>query len=255
VRVTVVGSADAFNGAGRSHSCYLVEHEGCGRVMVDFGATALAAIRRIGRAPTEVDTFLVTHLHGDHIGGFPFLLIDAMFNAVRKTPLEIVGPVGTRDRIETLFHVAYGVVADFPRRFAYEVREISPGEETQASGFTVRAYPAAHMDPPDLPLCLRVRAPTNASVAFSGDTEMCEGLFAAADGADLLIAECTALRPPTGRHCTWEDWRSALLEIRASRILLSHLGQDVRDAIPELLREMNLGDRLAFADDGLRVEV
>src|SRR5438270_443475 len=67
MRLTIVGSADAFNAVGRSHSCYLLE--GAERpLMVDFGATALSALRRLGREPTDLGGLALTHLHGDHIG-------------------------------------------------------------------------------------------------------------------------------------------------------------------------------------------
>src|SRR5205085_6739140 len=107
--------------------------------------------------------------------------------------------------------------------------ELPPGSEATIAGLKVRGYAAAHMDPPDAPLCLRIAGTDGRTVAFSGDTEMCSGLFEAADGADLLIAECTAMRPPAGRHCTWEQWRVELGRIGAKRVMLSHLGKEVRE--------------------------
>jgi hypothetical protein len=56
-RLTVVGSSDAFNAAGRCHSCYLLEGDGAGPLMIDFGATALYALRKIGRSAAEVRGF------------------------------------------------------------------------------------------------------------------------------------------------------------------------------------------------------
>src|SRR5438132_13048327 len=98
MRLTIVGSADAFNAVGRSHSCYLLE--GAERpLMVDFGATALSALRRLGREPTDLGGLALTHLHGDHIGGFPFLFIDGMYNARRSEALEVVGPTLARERL------------------------------------------------------------------------------------------------------------------------------------------------------------
>ena len=43
MRLTVLGSADAFTSAGRGHSCYWLDGAASRPVVVDFGGTALAA--------------------------------------------------------------------------------------------------------------------------------------------------------------------------------------------------------------------
>ena len=37
---------------------------------------------------------IVSHLHGDHVGGLPFLLLDAAYNRPRAEPLVVAGPPG-----------------------------------------------------------------------------------------------------------------------------------------------------------------
>lgn len=255
MRITFVGTADAFNAAGRNHSAYLIESPGCAPLMIDFGATSLAGLRKLGREPAEIGAFAITHLHGDHVGGFPFLFIDSMYNVARTMPLVILGPRFTPERLERALRVAYGRVADEPMPGGIEVRELIAGAEVELAGYSVRGFLAAHMEPPDEPLCLRVRDPAGTSIAFSGDTEICGGLFDAADGTDLLVAECTQLAPPTGRHITWEHWKKELPSIGAKRVVLSHLGADVRAAIPRLLAEAPKNVRLSFADDGMIVDL
>jgi ribonuclease BN (tRNA processing enzyme) len=110
------------------------------------------------------------------------------------------------------------------------------------------------MDLPAAPLCLRVISRGGQVVAFSGDTELCPGLFMAADGADLVVAECTALFPPAGRHITWDDWQDALPKIRARRVLLSHLGESVRANIPNLTPPRG-SPPIEFADDGRVIDL
>ncbi|MBI4702598.1 MAG: MBL fold metallo-hydrolase [Deltaproteobacteria bacterium] len=252
MRLTVLGSADAFNSAGRGHSCYLLEGPGWGPLAVDFGATALGALYRLVRDPSEIVAVALTHLHGDHIGGLPYLYLDGMFNTARAGALRVIGPRGTRARLDALYRATYGDVAA-ARSMPYELRvdEIEPGGEAVVGGVTVRAFAADHMPPPDQALCLRITTPEGKTVAFSGDTAFCDGLFAAAAGADLLLAECSYPKPPCGQHCTWVEWVEALPRIGTRRLVFTHLGQQVRQFWRELVREAPAGYDLSFADDGM----
>src|SRR3989475_11509017 len=97
VRVTVLGSGDAFGSGGRLHSAYLVEtprHT----FLLDCGPTILQAFKRSGRDPGAVDFVLISHLHGDHFGGLPFLFMEYRFEEPRSRPLAVYGPPGTERR-------------------------------------------------------------------------------------------------------------------------------------------------------------
>jgi ribonuclease BN (tRNA processing enzyme) len=256
MKLTVIGSGDAFNASGRGHACYVVESTGAGRLMLDFGATALLGMRRAGLEPTQLDGILFTHLHGDHIGGFPFLVIDALFNPPRTRTLAVLGPVRTRATLHALMQVTYGDLAGKLDAEPFQLAELAPGDEREYLGYRVQAFAADHMAPPQQPLCLRVTDPAGKSIAFSGDTRPCAGLFAAGSGVDLLVAECTRMTPPVGQHCTYEDWRAARPTLTAKTLLLTHLGADVRAQIPRLLLEASgTSPPLHFADDGMVLEI
>jgi ribonuclease BN (tRNA processing enzyme) len=255
MRLTVIGSADAFNSGGRGNSCYVLESEGHGKLMIDFGPTALRGLRRAAIEPRELSAIALTHLHGDHAGGLPFLFIDALFNDRRSEPLTLLGPSRTREVLDALVDATYGDIKSDLSRLALEMAELLPGEQNELSGYTVRGFAADHMKPPHRPLCLRVTDKAGVSVAFSGDTRLCPGLFEAADGANLLVAECTRLAPPAGHHCTWEEWKAALPGVRAKAVLFTHLGADVRERLPGLEREVDGRIPVSFADDGLTLEL
>jgi glyoxylase-like metal-dependent hydrolase (beta-lactamase superfamily II) len=221
MRVTALGSGDAFCAAGRGHTCWLIEDEQ-GACAVDFGATALLALRKLGRDPRRLDAVHFTHLHGDHIAGWAFLLVDAVYGAGRTGPLLVSGPPGTRQRLQSLWAACYASASERELPFALEVRELRPGETARLAGREVRAYAARHMTPPDVALSLRIGA-----LAFTGDTgEIAPGLC---DGAALLCAECTYLGAGTDRHLGWETLRAALPPV--PRILLAHLGEEARAGI------------------------
>ena len=221
MRVTALGSGDAFCSGGRGHTCWLIDDER-GTFTVDFGATALGALKRLGRDPDGIGAVHFTHLHGDHIGGWPFLLVDAVYRSRRRSPLVVSGPPGTKDRLQALWVSCYAVAAERPLPFAVEVRELEPGDRVELAGRSVLAFRARHMSPPQIALSLRI-----GDLAFTGDAaEIAEGLC---DGATLLCAECTNLGESTAEHIGWQTLRENLPAV--PRVLLGHLGADARRGI------------------------
>ncbi|HTV19118.1 MAG TPA: MBL fold metallo-hydrolase [Polyangiaceae bacterium] len=258
--LTVVGSSDAVNAGARGNSCYLLESPGAAKLMIDFGPTALLGLRRLGVAPSELGGIAFTHLHGDHTGGFPVLCIETMFGppqpAPSRRPLRVLGPPLTQATLTSLFRAAYSELEpELPARVALQIDELAPGQERPFQGYRIRAFAADHMAPPHQALCLRITDSHAKTIAFSGDTRICPGLLAAADGADLLVADCSRLTPPAGPHATWSDWQPLLPTLRARSLLLTHLGADVRQSSSTLLEGLTLPLPVRFADDGMVIEI
>lgn len=256
MKLTVLGSADAVNSGGRGNSCYLVESTGAKRLMVDCGPTALLSLRQQGIAPESVGGLAFTHLHGDHTGGFPLLCIEAMFGGWRERAVRVLGPPLSKQSLLAVFRAAYAELEpELAARLALSIDELAPGEEREHAGYRVRAFAADHMAPPHQALCLRVTDPAGTVIAFSGDTRICPGLLAAADGAAMLVADCSRLAPPAGAHATWQEWQATLPTLRAESLLLTHLGADMRARAPALLEGLQLPLPVHIADDGLSFEL
>ncbi|MGD9891093.1 MAG: MBL fold metallo-hydrolase, partial [Dehalococcoidia bacterium] len=80
VRVRFLGTGSPFAPGGRMQSCIVVESDE-GQIMLDCGAMALVGMARAGIEPETIDAVLLTHLHGDHFGGLPFLILQAALQA------------------------------------------------------------------------------------------------------------------------------------------------------------------------------
>ena len=82
VTVRFVGSGDSFGSGGRFQTCILVDGP-ASRVAIDFGTSSLIALAQPGIERNTIDAILLTHFHGDHCGGVPFMLLDAMLSGPR----------------------------------------------------------------------------------------------------------------------------------------------------------------------------
>ena len=87
LRLTVLGSSDAFNAGGALHSAYLLEHDE-GTLLIECGPSVLAGMKRAGVPTDAPDAVLISHLHGDHFAGLPFLFLEYLFENPRGRPLK-----------------------------------------------------------------------------------------------------------------------------------------------------------------------
>ena len=72
VRLTVTGSGDAFGSGGRLNTCFYVESPDV-NFLIDCGASVLPGLKKNQVKPHDIDLIMITHFHGDHYGGLPFV--------------------------------------------------------------------------------------------------------------------------------------------------------------------------------------
>jgi ribonuclease BN (tRNA processing enzyme) len=247
MRLTIVGSGDAFGSGGRFNTCFRVETAERA-IFIDFGASSLVALRAQGIDPNTIDGIVLSHLHGDHFGGLPFLLLDGQFLSRRTRPLVIAGPPGARDRISVLLEIFFPRSSGTQWRFPWNVIEIAPGATTEWLGLTVTTAEVIHQSgAPSTAL----RLDDGRSVlAYSGDTEWTDALIPIADGADLFIVECYEHARIVAGHNTWSVLKDRLPDLRARRIMITHMN-------PSMLARLDEATRLGVlvAKDGLTLEI
>src|SRR5579872_5689244 len=125
--VTFAGSGDAFGSGDRFQACiHLRPEANHAPLLLDCGATSLTALRHAGLDPGEIGTVFVSHLHGDHFGGLPFLILDGQFSR-RDKPLTVAGPPGTADRLWQAMETSFPGSSGTRRRFGVEVVELAVG--------------------------------------------------------------------------------------------------------------------------------
>ena len=247
MRLTVVGSGDAFGSGGRSNTCFWLE-TAKGTLTVDFGASALPALKALKLDVNLLDGILLSHLHGDHFGGLPFLLLDLQYLNRRARPLAIAGPPGTRARLETAMETFFPKSTGTKWRFPWTVQEVAVGIETDVLGHSVQTAEVVHQSgAPSTALRL---SDGDKTFAYSGDTEWTDALLPIAANADLFICECYAYAGKMTGHLSWEILKPKIPALRAKRLMVTHMNPTVLAKLDEL---RNAG--VLIADDGLTLDV
>jgi ribonuclease BN (tRNA processing enzyme) len=200
VQVRFVGSGDSFGSGGRFQTCILVDAPDL-RFAIDFGTSSLIALAQQGIEHNSIDVILLTHLHGDHCGGVPFLLVDAMLGAKRVRPLTIVGPRDLAARMSEISEALFPGMHVMQPRFPLQYVELEVGKPNRIRDLVVIPQVARHTRETN-PLALRVEV-AGKVVAYTGDGEWTDDLAKIGRDADLLIAECYYYDKPVKWHLNY----------------------------------------------------
>ena len=173
---------------------------------------------------------LLTHLHGDHFGGLPFLILDGQFSR-RTRPLVVAGPPGTRARVEGAMEVLFPGSSRVERRFAVEFVELVERAASRIGPATVTPFAAAHASGAPS-YALRVEYGGKV-IVYSGDTEWTESLVEATRGADLFICEAYFFERKIKFHLDYATLRDQRKRLECSRIILTHMSQDMLGRLAE----------------------
>jgi ribonuclease BN (tRNA processing enzyme) len=211
-------------------------------VLVDCGATSLVGLKRLGLDPLSIDAVVVSHLHGDHFGGLPFLVLDQQF-ARRERDLVVAGPPGLGARLAEAQEVLFPGSSTVARRFQVRVLELSERAPTVlVPGVEVTGVPVSH--PSGAPAYgLRLTC-DGRTLGYSGDTEWTDALLEIADQADLLVCEAYTFDTQVKYHLSLSTLQAHREQLACQRVVLTHLG-------PRMLEH----PRAELASDGLEIRL
>jgi ribonuclease BN (tRNA processing enzyme) len=244
MQLRFVGCGDALGSGGRSNTCFHVTGESV-NLLIDCGASSLPALKRLGIAREAIDLVLITHFHGDHFAGLPFLLLDAQFTR-RTRPLVIAGPEGIEARLTQVMEALFENSSKTRQRFELSVVALKPEETRSFGAVDVTPYPVVHGESGGPFLGYRVAAEGRV-IAYSADTEWTETLIPLGRDADLFIAEAYYYDKVVKNHLSLKTLEAHLPAIHPKRLVLTHMSDDMLERLDTL-------DYTA-ASDGVIVEL
>ena len=220
LELTFLGTGNAF-APDRYWSSFLLNR----RYLFDCSPVVLPHLKMLGLPLSEIRAVLISHFHGDHLLGLPFLLLEYAERTKRQDELAIVGPTGVKRAVETIMEQVYpGILTE--SEYGIRFVESVDGQPEQIDDLAI--LPVAVRHTPKMP-CFGYRAALDGrSIAYTGDASMDPSLLRLAEGADVFVMDCS--EPVTGneKHLGLNDIRElrAQLDSRTT-FILTHVEADM----------------------------
>lgn len=232
MKLTVIGCTGSMSGPDSPASSYLLTARGPGKdgavrdwsLVLDLGPGAFGQL--LGRMdPGAVDMVVLSHLHADHMSDMiSFHVYRRWHPSGPLGPVRVLAPAGAVDRVR-------GVGGDGPDEyFAGEFTFLrhAEGVAVEVGPLRIESFRVEH---PVEAYAVRITGPREDGsgtgvVTFSGDTDYCAGLVAAARGADLLLCEAAFVdgrETVRGIHLTGSRAGAVAAEAGAERLVLTHI--------------------------------
>ncbi|MEW6387049.1 MAG: ribonuclease Z [Thermodesulfobacteriota bacterium] len=221
-------------------------------ILLDLGSGACRALLRYGLNFSQIDVIALTHLHPDHLGDLvPFLFATRYsLGYTRKEPFDFLVARGFREFYGHL-QGAFGQWVEPPPGLM-RLRELNPDglEEVAWEGLVIKSAPTNHTPGS---LAYRLEA-EGRSLVYSGDTDESDSLVALAQGADLLVLECSNPFKVPGHLTPLEAGRLAA-RAEVKRLLLTHFYPPCDEVDVVALAAAEFSGEIIRGEDGLTLEI
>ncbi|TIH13741.1 MBL fold metallo-hydrolase [Marinifilum sp. JC120] len=220
MKCSFIGVGSAFD-AERTNTSILVEGGGS-RILLDCGFNAAHGCMRMIPDPSTIDAVWISHFHGDHFFGLPFLL-GSFFTAGRTKVFHVCGPQGVEDKVSQAIDLAY---PSMRAKLGFNVvfHEFRPGDAETVAGFSLHTCSIEHSGSA---LALRLESDERA-VFYSGDGQLTDDCQILACKADLGILESYGLAENVKGHSSVVGCIDFALSAGLAKVALVHLEPFVR---------------------------
>lgn len=258
MKLTPIGVCGSFAGPSQAASCYLVQipQENSTKpfnLLIDFGSGALSQLQRYLN-PCEVDAILISHLHPDHFSDLSGLEVFLAYHPEQNSKkIELYAPTGLLHRMEVM-RGTKGEIPDGAAKAAFIFHEIHPGNFALGP-LEIEVHEVEH---PILAYGFKIKSGEK-SLAYTGDTDFCQGALNLAQDADLLLAEAGYIEGRDdhikGVHLSGKRAGKLAQLAQVKRLLLTHIPPWTDKSIPLAEAKTEFSGPLELAEAGKSYEI
>lgn len=242
MKIEFVGTGSI--GATQSSSSTLIDN----KLLIDMGNGIIKKLKQTGHQIKDIENCLITHLHGDHFGDIPFLMLDRFFYKI-ETPIHIYGPKGMEKTVKELFDILFPGDYETVQEIAKidfiefeEMKNVNIGDETYITSYEVQHGKLQ-------PAYGYIAEKDNQKIGFSGDSCYCEAIDTIVKQSDFSILDMSWMESKKA-HMGLEDILKITQTYPDKRIATTHM----QDYTREQAKKQNIKN-LIIPDDGEIIEI
>jgi len=255
--IRFLGTGDGHPCDDRFHSSILL-NSGGRLYLFDCGEPCTYSLKKLGVDFNTIDKIFISHLHGDHIGGFQ-MLMQGMWLMKRKAALAVHIPKEGIEPVKGMLEAGY--LFDNLMGFSWKMEPHVTGKKVKIFDGTVTAYPSSHLQMLKRAFGLGDQRPFEAfsfkieikgiRIVFSMDLGAPQDLDSSLkNGADVLVCELA--------HFDLEDIFNYLAGKDIKKIIFTHVGGPFYKDLPRVKRmatRLLKGKTVVFAKDGMQLGI
>lgn len=191
------------------------------KILVDVPNGIVKHIKKLGYNTGEIESILITHLHGDHFFDIPFFMFDRYFQK-NDNLVCIYCPKGTKEKVKLLFDI--GFPGDFDRiNHTINVKFVEFDGESKIEGKDFVAYSKYVEHGNFEPAYGYIINLNNKKIGFSGDSKLCNAIENIVAETDVSILDMSHAQNVTPAHMGIEDIKYLCNKYKNKTIISTHM--------------------------------
>jgi len=209
-------------------SCFLVDDS----ILVDCPNGLMKKLRNADVDFHKIKIILITHFHGDHDFDMPFLLREYNKFAKRKETLTLIAPKNAVSRYKILYEMClpetFDTIHENAKLKVIEINEKVLSREINIDEYKINIYKVEH----GCDAYAYKISKDNKSVAFTGDTTLCDNVYKLLEGIDIAFVDVT-LPETVSVHMGIADIEKLRQKFHNCKFVPTHMHDHAREKLKD----------------------